>query len=133
MGIMLSGTDIMPVLVGSRAYNAHKPDSDYDYMFVDSNRDQIIEKCNKMGLHYTESSTTRAIKFEFEGLVYNFIFLSQMDYLAWHDATDIMKIISESLGTEHLRQMSKKRRLSLFGPLVNRMGGEYVELTEGNS
>lgn len=45
MGILFSSTDVVPVLVGSRAYDAHKPESDYDYMFDERNKNTVIEQC----------------------------------------------------------------------------------------
>lgn len=134
MSVLFSGTTITPVLVGSRAYDAHKQDSDYDYMFLDGlTRNQVIQQCQNINIDYNESVTTGSIKFNFEGRVYNFIFLNEVDYLAWHNATDIMKMIAESFGTEHLKNKLKFIRLSLFERLVNKFGGTYIHLPEGTS
>jgi hypothetical protein len=134
MSVLFSGTAITPILVGSRAYNAHKPESDYDYAFLDGKtRNEVVQQCQNINIDYIENITTGALKFNFEGKIYNFIFLNEIDYRAWYDATEIMKIISESFGIAHLRQMSKNRRLSLFGPLVNKFGGTYTEYPDGTS
>jgi hypothetical protein len=105
--------------------------SDYDVMFRLHSRDTVVEQLNQLGIEF-EVNEVGAIKFRlgikkterFTAPSYievNFCFVEDFD--AWKTATETMKVMSQSLGTEFFTQMSKKRRLQLFSDLIVQNGG----------
>jgi hypothetical protein len=116
--------------IGSRVYMPAQH-SDYDFMFRPQDRDAVVERLNQLGVEF-EVNTVGAIKFrlnitkpgrftEHSFIEVNFCFVEDFD--AWETATETMKILSQTLGTEFFTQMTKKKRLNLFSELVVHNGG----------
>jgi hypothetical protein len=107
------------------------PYSDFDVMFRPQAREAIVEHLNRLGIQF-EVNQVGAIQFRLsmvehqrftapQWIELNFCFVEDFD--AWKAATETMKVLSDTLGTEFFTPMSKGKRLHLFSALVEQNGG----------
>lgn len=118
------------VCIGSRAYNAHKESSDFDFMVRLENKHLVIEHLRRLNVAF-EQTMSGSVKFvaqafpgktpEFAELVFNFCFVSESDWAAWLKATNVMQHVSQIVD---FKTVAKKTRLALFSDLVTEFGGQ---------
>lgn len=111
------------ILVGSRAQGvANSINSDWDYMFLEEHKEEILNFLNTEEIRYTINNLNGSIKFyvmvgDIRSNI-NFIFIdNQETYNAWIKATEILLVIGRSF-------TSKRSRIKAFCDLVVYFGGE---------
>lgn len=113
---------IKGTLVGSRAQGCSGYNSDWDYIFLEDYKDEILNYLRFNEISFTTDGKTGNIKF-FVMLVgisfaVNLIFVPNIkNYDAWIKATEVLKIVGDAFTT-------KQNRIKVFCDLVVYFGGE---------
>lgn len=133
--LALNLNDTNSFLTGSRVYAVPTEKSDFDVCVNLSEKGRILNLIEELQISAEPSRFYDNIKFDLNGELINIIFLEEVNYSAWKNATSAYLALNAEGVNEYISDAifsgAKAARYKVFQSFVVAFGGELPEVAYG--